>query len=120
MKNRSYRIFGEDILEAMDKIECYIKGLTYETFVENGMVVDAVIRNLEIIGEASKSIPKDVREKYPGIPWERMIGLRNIVIHEYFGIDLGIIWEIISKNLPETKPLIAKMLKGFDEGGRVP
>ncbi len=79
------------------------------------MVVDAVVRNLEIIGEAARNIPGDVREQYPVIPWKRMIGLRNIAIHEYFGVDLGIVWEIVVRNLPETRPLIANMLKGLDE-----
>jgi len=118
MKKRSPRMFIEDILEAMDRIERYIRGLTHETFVRNEMVVDAVIRNLEIIGEASRNIPKDVREAYAEIPWKRMIGLRNIAIHEYFGIDLDIIWEIITRNLPETKPMIVEMLEGFGEEER--
>jgi uncharacterized protein with HEPN domain len=82
MKRRDYKLFVEDALEAMNKIERYVKGLTYETFVKNEMAVDAVIRNLEIIGEASSNIPEDVREKYPDIPWKRMIELRNIAIHE--------------------------------------
>jgi len=108
-------MFVEDILEAMDKIERYVKGLTYERFAKDSMVVDAVIRNLEVIGEASRNIPEDAKEKYPDIPWRRMIGLRNIAIHEYFGVDFGIIWEIITKNLPETKPKIAAMLKSLNE-----
>lgn len=115
MRRRTYQLFVEDILEAMDKIERYIKGLTYEMFVKNEMVIDAVLRNLEIIGEASGNIPEDTREKYLDIPWRRMIGLRNIAIHKYFGVDLGIIWEIITRNLPETKPKVTAMLKSFDE-----
>ncbi|MCD6093211.1 MAG: DUF86 domain-containing protein [Candidatus Omnitrophica bacterium] len=114
-KKRSYKMFAEDIVEAINKIGRYIKGLTSETFAENEMVVDAVIRNLEIIGEASSNIPEDVREKCPDIPWRRMIGLRNITIHEYFGVDLGIIWEIINRNLPETKPKIEAILRSFNE-----
>lgn len=113
MKRRNCTIYIEDILESMDKIERYTKGLDFESFSANDMVVDAVLRNLEIIGEASRNIPEDIREKYPDIPWKRMIGLRNIAIHEYFGIDLGIIWEIISRNLPETKPKIKTMLQLF-------
>ncbi len=116
MKKRSYRMFAGDILEAMDKIERYIKGLTYETFARDEMVVDAVIRNLEIIGEASRNIPEDVRGRYPAIPWKRMIGLRNIAIHEYFGVDLSIVWQIITRNLPGTKPMIVEMLKDLIEG----
>ncbi|MEN4005760.1 MAG: DUF86 domain-containing protein [Methanobacteriaceae archaeon] len=111
---RTYKMYVEDILESMDKIERYISDLTYETFEKNDLVVDAVIRNLEIIGEASKNIPENVRGKYPDIPWKRMIGLRNIVIHEYFGVDLTIIWKIITKNLPETRSEIESMFKTIE------
>ena len=95
MKRRNYVVYIEDILESMDKIERYIKGLNFEIFIRNDLIIDAVLRNLEIIGEASRNIPKDIREKYTDIPWKRMIGLRDIVIHKYFGVDTGIIWEII-------------------------
>lgn len=115
MKKRTHKMFVEDIMEAVNKVDHYIKGFTYEAFVKNEMAVDAVMRNLEIIGEASRNIPDDVREKYPDIPWGRMVGLRDIAIHEYFGVDLGIIWQIITRNLPETKPKIAAMLKSFNE-----
>lgn len=110
---RSYRLFVEDILESVDKIERYVKGISYDNFVENEMIIDAVIRNLEVIGEASKNIPENIREQYTTIPWRRIIGLRNIMIHGYFGIDLSIIWEIITKNLPETKPSIVEMLNNL-------
>ena len=73
--------------------------------------MDAVIRNLEIIGEAAKNIPMRIRDKYPEVPWKRMIGLRNIVVHEYFGIDTHIIWRIAIYNIPETKPSILSMYK---------
>ncbi len=113
MKRRLPKLFIEDILEAMEKIERSTKGSTYEQFVKNEILVDAVIRNLEVIGEASNNIPEEVREKYSQIPWKRMVGLRNIVIHEYFGVDLSILWEIVTRNLPETKSLIEKILKDF-------
>jgi uncharacterized protein with HEPN domain len=115
MKGKTHRLFVEDILESMDKIQRYTKGLTYEGFVKDEMVVDAVIRNIEIIGEAARNIPEDVREKYPDVPWRRMIGLRNIAVHEYFGVDLSIVWEITTKNLPETRAMIAAILKSFDQ-----
>lgn len=111
---RSNKLFIEDILESIDKIEQYIQGLSYDDFVEKQMVVDAVIRNLEIIGEASKNIPDGIKKKYTSIPWKRMVGLRNIIAHGYFGIDPSIIWEIITKNLPETKPLIVEMYNNLD------
>lgn len=108
---RSNKLFIEDILDATTKIEKYTKDLSYEDFVKNQMIIDAVVRNLEIIGEAARNIPKSIQKKYKDVPWNRMIGLRNIVIHGYFGIDLSIIWEIITKNLPETKPSLLKILK---------
>jgi uncharacterized protein with HEPN domain len=111
MKGRKQRLFIEDILESIKKIERYIKNINYEDFEKKDLVVDAVIRNLEIIGEASKNISNDIRNKYTNIPWKRMVGLRNIATHEYFGIDLSIIWEIITVNLPETKPKIELILK---------
>jgi uncharacterized protein with HEPN domain len=109
LKNRPYDLYVKDILESIEKIENYIGGLEYEEFSKNTMVIDAVIRNLEIIGEASKYVPDDVRDNYPEIPWKRMIGLRNIVIHEYFGVDIEIVWRIITINLQEVKPFIEKM-----------
>lgn len=111
---RSNKFFVEDILGSIDKIEQYIQGLSYDDFVEKQIVVDAVIRNLEIIGEASKNIPDGIKKKYMSIPWKRMVGLRNIIAHGYFGIDLSIVWEIITKNLPETKPYIVEFFNKLD------
>ena len=113
MKRNSCKLFVEDMLEATNKIERYTKGMSYSKFESSEVIVDAVIRNIEIIGEAAKNIPEEIKEKYPDIPWHRIIGLRNIAIHEYFGVDLNIIWEIITKNLPETKPRIETMLKSL-------
>ncbi|KGG79473.1 hypothetical protein Y919_11810 [Caloranaerobacter azorensis H53214] len=106
MKERNYILYLEDILESINKIEDYTKGMSFEDFQKNQMAVDAVVRNLEVIGEAARYVSDEIREQYRNIPWNKMIGLRNILIHEYFGIDLRIVWEIIKKNLPETKPLI--------------
>ncbi len=116
MKKRSSKLFIEDIIKAMEKITRYIESVdnNYDTFIKNEMVIDAVIRNLEIIGEASSNIPENLRKKNPNIPWKRMIGLRNITIHGYFGVDLSIIWEIITKNIPEPKPNIIQLLDIID------
>ena len=111
---RSPRLFVEDILGAMNKIERYTDGLIYDDFIEQEIVVDAVVRNLEIIGEAAKNIPIKLQEQFLLVPWKRMIGLRNIISHGYFGIDMSIIWEIITQNLPKTKPLLLEMQKKLD------
>ena len=108
---RSYRFFLEDILESIDKIESYTKNLSNVKFVKDPKTIDAVIRNLEIIGEAAKHIPKSIRSKHTEIPWKKMIGLRNIISHEYFGVDEKIIWEIIKVDLPILKHSMFKLLR---------
>lgn len=111
MKKRSHLLFLKDILESMEKIESYISGMDYEKFEGNKMVFDAVLRNLEVIGEAAKNVPADVRKKHSDIPWKRIVGLRNVTIHEYFGVDSSIIWEIIKKNLPDTREKIRRIIR---------
>ncbi|RJP34021.1 MAG: DUF86 domain-containing protein [Actinobacteria bacterium] len=115
MKDRPYLLFLEDILHSIQKIEEYIGGISFEDLKVDDRTLDAVLRNLEIIGEAAKNVPSEVRQRHPDIPWGRMTGLRNIVSHEYFGIDLSIIWRIVTVNLPETEPLIEDLIKGINQ-----
>ena len=88
MKKRTVKLFLEDINEFISLIEKYIDGLEYKEFSKNQMVIDAVLRNLELIGEASKNIPEEIKSRFPNLPWPEMIGLRNIAAHGYFKIDL--------------------------------
>lgn len=104
-------LFLKDIINAMNKIFNYIEKMTKEDFKKDERTVDAVLRNIEIIGEAANKLSKEIYEENENVSWGRMIGLRNIVIHEYFGVDLNIIWQVITVNLPETKPKIEKILK---------
>jgi len=115
MKNRSYLLFVKDILVSIDKIGRFMHGMSFEHFVKDELVIDGVVRNLEIIGEAARTIPLSLRNDYPDIPWKGMIALRNLAIHEYFQLDLSITWKIISKDLPETKPKVEAMLKVMEE-----
>jgi uncharacterized protein with HEPN domain len=101
MSKRPAAFLIEDILECIENIRTYTDGLTFERFSQNQMIVDAVVRNLEILGEAAKRLPDDFRQKNPNVEWKKIVGLRNRIIHEYFGVDLDIIWRIISKDLPE-------------------
>ena len=111
MNERTWRLFLEDIIDSIEKIEKYIIGMDFTNFAGDDKTVDAVVRNLEIIGEESKNIPENIKAEHSEVPWHRMAGLRNVLAHEYFGIDLNIIWKIARENLPEVVPLLKKILK---------
>ncbi len=116
MSKRDVRLFLADMLESIEKIERYTRGLNFEQFAANDLVVDAVVRNLEIIGEAARRIPEALRQRYPDVPWRRVVGLRNVVVHEYFDVDLGIVWTIVRENLPTLKEFLRNMLADLGEG----
>jgi uncharacterized protein with HEPN domain len=107
---RDYKLYLHDIKEAVEKIETFTKGFTFKEFTEDAKTVDAVIRNLEILGEAANHIPKRVKEEHPDIDWKAMAGMRNILAHEYFGVRMGIIWKTIKERLPELKQKIEEIL----------
>lgn len=104
-------LYLEDIVLSMKRVQEYIAGHDFEHFKWDYKTVDAVIRNFEIIGEASKNLPKIIKNKYTYVPWEEMYLLRNRISHEYFGIDYEIIWEIATKQLPENYKDISEILK---------
>ena len=111
-------MFLEDIHLAMSRIAEYIGEMDFGHFKTDFKTVDAVVRNFEIIGEASKKLDDGLKEKYPDIPWKEMYYLRNRVSHEYFGIDYEIIWDITSNYLPENKSQIERIIaleKGDDQ-----
>lgn len=111
---RQYRLYVEDLLEAIEKIQSYAKGLSYDTFSENKLVVDAVIRNLEVIGEAVKKFPPEIKRRHPEIEWKKIAGLRDILIHEYFGVDLRILMDIVVNKIPELKSAMKKILEELE------
>jgi uncharacterized protein with HEPN domain/predicted nucleotidyltransferase len=107
---RDSRLFLQDILESINLIEEYTQDLSQNEFSQNIQVQDAVIRRLEIIGEATKNLPRSLRLQYPAVPWQQMAGMRDILIHGYFGANLNRIWEVIEQNLPVLQPQITQIL----------
>jgi uncharacterized protein with HEPN domain len=107
---RSWRMRVNDILACIEKIQVYTQEMTCEQFCADGKTVDAVIRNLEIIGEAAGYIPQEIQEKHPELGWLEMRGMRNIMAHEYFGVSLPIIWHAIEKDLTPLAHGLNKLL----------
>lgn len=87
--------------------------MSFEDFARDKKTINAVIRSLEVIGEATKNIPKSIRDKHPSIPWRKMAGMRDKMIHEYFGVDVKILWKTIKKDIPPLKPLIKSVLESL-------
>jgi uncharacterized protein with HEPN domain len=105
----------EDIIGAMDKAADFVGNMSYEEFTRDDKTIFAVVRALEIVGEAAKNIPSDVRKNYPEVPWKDISGMRNKVIHEYFGVKLSIVWRPVMEELPPLKPLFEKILKELEK-----
>lgn len=112
---RNVRIFVQDIEECIETIEEYMDDISEATFFGERRIQDAVLRRLEIIGEAVKNLPLEFREKYPDIDWKRIAGLRDVLIHVYFGVNLERVWVIVKDDLPDLKKKIKNIL---DEMGR--
>lgn len=101
--SRSWQLRIQDILQSIDKIILYLEKITLAEFRKTGLIIDAVVRNFEIIGEASNHIPNTIKSQYPDIPWKEMNGMRNILIHEYFDMEADIAWHTAKKHLPKLK-----------------
>ena len=112
---RDYRDYLDDILTSMDEVAEFTRGQTYESFAQDKKTVNAVIRSLEVAGEAAKSLPAGLRAKCPDVPWKRMSGMRDKRVHHYFGVDLRIVWSVVTDEFPPLRPLIQRMRTAIDK-----
>jgi uncharacterized protein with HEPN domain len=108
---RTYLDYLEDILDAMQKIRGFIQGMDYEQFSQDSKTGYAVVHGLEIIGEASKRVPDSVKHDHPEIPWRTMAGMRDKLIHNYFGTNPVVIWRTVSEDLPAIDPLVRRIVE---------
>lgn len=108
-------VYIDDILDAMDKAEAFVSGMDYDHFEEDVRTAFAVIRALEIIGEAVKRLSPEFRERYPHIPWKEMAGMRDKIIHGYDQVDLRIVWKVVQQDIPRLKPQFRQILSEFAE-----
>jgi len=103
MSRRTFPLLIEDIWEAVEKVERYVSGMDHDAFVKDEKTVDSVVRNLEIIGEAANRLPQNFKTQHSEIEWPKIIGLRHRIVHDYFNIDVEIVWQIIQEDLPVFK-----------------
>ncbi len=108
---KDYKAYIRHILESITLIDQYTDKLSFEEFEKDRKTIDAVIRNFEIIGEASNKLPEEFRNKYPEVPWRSIIGLRNVLIHDYLGVDIKAVWGNLKQELPHLKEQMKAILE---------
>jgi len=110
VSHRNWKFRIEDIISSLDLISEYTSGIDYATWSSDRKTIDAVIRNIEIIGEAAGHVPDDIQERHPDVPWTQMKAMRNILVHEYFGVDTDILWQTVQEDLPLLRDKIQQLI----------
>jgi len=109
---RDTLLYIRDMVAAIESIEVFVSGMDFDAFKEDDKTLSAVLRKLEVLGEASKQVPPEIRERAPEIPWREMAGMRDKLIHFYFGVDAALVWRTVTEKLPELKPRLQRLLGG--------
>lgn len=113
MSNRKPDVYLQDILESIEHIQRFLDGVSEDEFYKNVEKQDAVLRRLEIIGEAVKHLPEEIREDHPDIPWRQIAGMRDIIIHEYFGITLEMVWVVATEDILDLKTKVEEIIESY-------
>lgn len=113
MSRRPVRMLLEDILQRIRRVARFVRGMEREEFLADEKTCDSVVRNLEVIGEAAGRLPAEFRGSHPEVPWRRIIGLRNRVVHAYFDVDLELVWQIVQHELPELEGTLGRIANGL-------
>jgi len=111
---RDYSLYIKDILDCIERVEEFVGDMNFDEFLVDDKTSSAVVRKLEIIGEATKNIPKSITQEYEEIPWKEMVRMRDKIIHFYFGVDYEIVWNVIKERLPQIKPTIRRILEDME------
>ncbi len=111
MKKRDYLDYIQDIVDSIIDIENFIGDMDFNDFSQDKKTLNAVVRSLEVIGEAAKKVPESLRKKYQSLPWREMAKMRDKLIHGYFGVDIDIVWKVVKDEIPPLKPLIEQALR---------
>ena len=111
----NHLLYLKNISKAMVAAQGFVEGIDFEAFVADDRTASAVLQKLKIIGEATKNVPKTVRQKYSQVPWQQMAGMRDRIIHAYFDVNYTIVWEVVTELIPPLQPIIAQILKDLEE-----
>ncbi len=116
MSDRPVDLLIEDILERIQRIGRYTRDLDHDAFVQDEKTVDAVVRSLSVIGEAARRVPQEFADRHPGILWRQIVGLRNRIVHDYFNVDLDLVWQIVRDELPRLESELARLKRREEPG----
>lgn len=111
----NYRLYLKNISEAMDAAQIFVSGMGFDAFVADDKTASAVLQKLKIVGEAAKKVPETIQQDYPQIPWQRMAGIRDQIVHAYFAVDYVVVWDTLKIDIPPLQPIIEQILKDTKE-----